>query len=741
MISFARLLFVSLLLSLTLSPGNAAAQRGPDAALLRQQKRAAAVTIIRDEWGVPHLYGKGDADVVFGLLYAQCEDNYWQLEESMIRLLGRAAELYGEGELSREAAVANWEVVAKAKKGYATAHPLVRRLCEAAADGVNYFLSRNPSVERRLLQRYEPWYFLLQGPGSGNGHGLTEADTRRLMSGAVQAPAEGWMEGMESGSNAVAIGRQKSASGNPLLLINPHVAFFGGGQRYEAHLVSEEGLNASGFAMFGQFWIWSGFTAATAWAHTNTASDYDDVYAERFTHPTDSTRYRYGQGYRQASFWYDTLRYRTPEGIKTRIYRFGKTHHGPLIARRDSLHYSMRRPENMAAYVLQAWQMSKARNLAAFRKALGAVQLSTNTMYADAVGNIAYWHGNAIPRRNTGFNFAEPVDGSNPLTEWQGMHALNEIVQVVNPATGWIQNGNSTPFLSAGSSSPAPGSYPLYMAYDPQTFRAKELMRLLSAPGKLSLDGLQEVANSRHLTMMKAWMPQLVMAFDRAAAAQPALKEELGVLVDTLRRWDHHTSPGSRATTLGIAWAVQYMDWIRGEGEGRPRPPAALLSRYLQNDTLFVPDTVAVRLLRRTVGQLQARYGAALVPWGEVNRLQRIHTSGSQERFSDERPSLPVAFAPGTVGSLFAFYTRTDGQKKNYGVQGNTYTALVELGPRVRARSIVYFGQSADPSSPHYFDQAPLYAEGKLKEAWYYRDEVLKHARRTYHPGEEVGVR
>ncbi|WP_400190939.1 penicillin acylase family protein [Hymenobacter sp. B81] len=729
---------MKLLYLLLLLPGPAAAQPARPAETAAWQARAAAVTIIRDEWGVPHIYGKTDADVAFGMLYAQCEDNYWQVEESMVKKLGRLAELYGEKELGNDAGMALRQTAEQARQSYRRGPARLRQLCDAAAAGMNYYLHTHPTVPRRLLTRYEPWHLLLFPGFDGTSHGVTAAERRRVGLGGSGSGGEGWEDQQESGSNAMALAPAKSASGHSLLLINPHVGFFGDNQRYEAHLVSEEGLDASGFAMLGQFVIWSGFTATTAWAHTNTAADVDDVYLETFDHPTDSTLYRYGQGFRPATLWTDTLRYRTATGMQQKTFRFRRTHHGPLMARRGAAWLATRpATQDFGLYLWQAWQMSKAPTLARFKAALRHRQLLTNTMYADARGNIAYWHGNAVPRRNPRFDWMNPVDGRDPETEWRGRHPLRELVHVVNPASGWLQNCNSTPYQAAGPASPDPARYPAYMAYDPHSFRAVEAVRQLSAAGPLTPEGLWRVAYSGHLPLYAAWLPRVLAAYQQEADRQPALRAELAAVADTLRAWDYHASARSRATTLAHAWGRQYTSFLNKRFAPSVPYYAPAIVPYLHGPQLPVSDSVAVALLRAGVADLTQRLGTPWVAWGDLNRLQRIHSSGNQEKFADDKPSLPVGAFVGSAGSLFAFSTRPEsGQKRQYGVGGNTYVAVVELGPRVKARSVVNFGQSADPASPHYFDQAPLYAGYGHKEAWYYREDVLAHAKRSYHPGE-----
>lgn len=702
------------------------------------QQQAQDITIIRDNWGVPHIYGKKDADCAFGIMYAQCEDNFRQLEESFISALGRSAEVYGESRLPGDLGIALFECVKKAKADYANASSLIKGLCNSGAAGINYYLYKHPDTARRLLQHYEPWFFLLPGTDNPSGHGITAAEIRSynntLLPRSAGEGEDNSIEERENGSNTMAIAPSHSASGQAMLLINPHVNFFGNGQRYECHLISEQGLNVSGFAIFGNFYIWSGFNPNSGWAHTNSGVDFTDVYLERFDNPADPSSYRYGNTYRSATTWTDTVRYKTATGIQSKAVLLRKTHHGPVVARRDSFLVTIKNvTAPQSSYIEQCWKMSRSKNLRQFKAAMNKRALGyPNTMYADKHGNTAYWHGNAVPKRPTQFDWRSPVDGSNPATEWQGLHRLKDIAQVINPASGWIQNCNSTPYMAAGSSSPKQADYPAYMAYDKHIFRAVEAVRLLSAPDKISYADFEKLVVSNHLPMMASWLPQILTAYDSMAATSPALKEKLGAVADTLRRWNYRYALNSQATSIAVMWYIQYDNWNKNQ----PRQAATDDNATdLQGNQLPMSGAIAVDLLGKAAEALNTRFGTALINWGDINRLQRVE--GSPERFDDNKPSWPVAAVPSPLGSLFAFGNGlTRGQQMFYGARGNTYTAIVTFGPRLQARSIMYFGQSANPSSSHYLDQAPLYVEGKFKDAWFYKEDVLKHAEKTYHPGE-----
>lgn len=696
--------------------------------------QAKNVTIIRDNWGVPHIYGKSDADAVFGLLYAMCEDNFEQIEETLISRWGRRAELTGQSGAGNDVHVALTRTRSRSKEAYINASPEVKSICIAAADAVNFFLHTHDSIRPLLFSRFEPWHFTLPEPTELGVHGITRNE---LLAPARTSASEGeeQVAKMEDGSNAMAIAPKKSASGNAMLLINPHQAFFTDYNRYECHMISEEGINAGGFAMLGMPFIWSGYNEFTSWSHTNSGVDFTDVYLETFDHPNDSLQYCYGNTYKKAWIVTDTILIKSGDGFSERIVNITMTHHGPVLARRNHQWITQKNSTATAdKWMAQCWQIMRSKNLKEFRAAMNNRAFGyPTTTYADRNGNIAYWHANAVAKRDPSFDWRHPQQGSDPKTEWKGLHALSEIPHVINPSSGWIQNANSTPYLCAGPSSPKRKNYPAYMSYENQNFRAEEAVRLLSAPGKISFEKFQEIVTSSHLPMMQHWRPQIIKAYGNISVGKLTPDENLSDAISLLMTWDDRYSLTSKATTLAVEWAKNYSSWVQ-----KILPPGRVQSasaEYYSGEKLPVNDTVAVQLLSAAYDSLIYRYGT-IPEWGEVNRLQRIKTTGKSESFSDDKLSFPVAATPGSMGSLFAFSTRRSNTKKNYGTGGNTYVALIEMGKRIRIRSIFTFGQSADPKSPHYIDQAALYAAGKFKESWFYKDDVEKHAIRKYHPGE-----
>ena len=526
--------------------------------IAKWKQQAQRVTIIRDNWGIPHVYGKTDADAVFGLLYAQCEDDFKRVEMNYIEKLGRKAEVFGEAELYNDLYLRLIIDSAEAVADYNKAPVWLKKLLQAYANGINYYLYKHPQVKPLLLRRFQPWYPLLWTDGSigaistGN---ITADDVKDLYAGdnasVVYHPKE-FVEN-SSGSNGFAIAPSKTENGNAILYINPHVTFY---FRPEVHIVSEEGLNTYGAVTWGQFFVYQGFNEYCGWMHTSSNVDVADMYTEKMSKQPTGWIYQYNNEKRKVIQKQITIRYKKDNRIETKIVTAYFTHHGPIMAKRNGEYISLRSSNRMMNGLIQSWQRTKTKGLEDYKKVMALNgNTSNNTVFADNKGNIAYWHGNFVPIRDQQFNWGKAVDGSTSATEWRGLHKVDEIVHVYNPATGWIQNCNSTPYTVSGSSSPLKKNYPGYMAPDGENFRGINAARVLSRENKFTIDKTIAAGYDRYLAAFEILIPALVIAFEKNIKSTDSLYQPLLEPISILKNWDCTVAENSVATTLAIEWA------------------------------------------------------------------------------------------------------------------------------------------------------------------------------------------
>ena len=695
----------------------------------RWKNHADNITIIRDQFGVPHIYGKTDADAVFGMLYAQCEDDFNRVEQNYIWATGRLAEVEGEEALYSDLRARLFMTEEEAREEYRNSPEWLKELCVAFADGINYYLHTHPEVKPRLLERFEPWMPMYFSEGSIGGDiervsienikSLYEEEETQLAVNHT-LPAG---EAEPQGSNGIALSGELTASGNAMLLINPHTSFY---FRGEIHAVSEEGLNAYGAVTWGQFFIYQGFNEKTGWMHTSTYTDVLDEYVETTEERDGILYYQYGDEWRQVQISEVSLKYSDGDVIKERTFPMYHTHHGPVTQKIDDKLVATSMMWEPSKALMQSYLRTKQSDYDGFRKMMDMrTNSSNNTVYADAGGNIAYFHGNFIPVRDTLFDYTQPVDGSDPATDWQGLHTVDENILLLNPPNGWIQNCNSTPYTAAAANSPQRKDYPKYMSLDRENFRGVHAIELLENIDGFTLDSLISLAYDPYLPAFESLIPGLVKAYDES----PSGFEELSGPIEVLRKWDFKTSVESVAMSLAHYYGTEYLK--RGM-----RPSAMSEMETLSYFGSLSPPLERLTVFSETINRLEDDFGSWQIPWGEINRYQRINGDIFQA-FDDNAPSIPIEFASGRWGSLAAYGARYhNNTKRIYGTRGNSFVGVVEFGDKVKAKTILAGGQSGDPDSPHFDDQAEPYANIEFKDVNYYKEDVENNALRTYRPGE-----
>ena len=721
----------------------------------RYEQEAKQVSIIRDNWGIPHIYGKSDANAVFGLLYAQCEDDFKRVEMNYIEKLGRLSEINGEKDLYNDLLIRMIIDSSEAINDYKNSPVWLHKLLDAFADGINYYLYKHPQTKPALLNHFEPWYALLWTDGSIGAistAGLDQNDLKQLYGTELTATNKSSLQQSLvatdkifenedeklTGSNGFAFAPSITQNGNAILYINPHVTLY---FRPEVQMVSEEGLNAYGAVTWGQFFVYQGFNEHCGWMHTSSKVDVSDSYIEKISNQNDQWVYEYEQQQKPVVTKNISIQYKQNSSLQTKTVKALFTHHGPVMAKKNGQYLSVRSFNRSIISLEQSWLRTKATSFIEFKKVLDLrANTSNNTVYADAEGNIAYWHGNYVPVRDKSYNWNKPVDGTTAATEWKGLHPVDEIIHSINPPNGWLQNCNSTPFTVAGTNSPKREDYPVYMAPDEENFRGINAVRVLAREKKYTIDKVITAGYDKYLSFFENLVPALTKAYDalpQSDSNRSILKEPIQVM----REWDLRSEQNSVATSLAVNWGMQILRSIRTSKSFSESDELVIKIAKFAADA----DNAAVLLtqFKTAIKTLNGLYGKWNIAWGEINRFQRLNDD-IDAKFDDAKESIPVGYTSSQWGQIPSYSSRVyPNTKKMYGVNGNSFICAVEFvrqdslgGKRIKARSLLAGGESGDPSSKHFSDQALMYSKGQFKDVLFYKEDVLKHAERTYHPGE-----
>jgi acyl-homoserine-lactone acylase len=733
-----KLLLLSAAWAALSAPALAAA---PTADLARQRAIAARVQIVRDDWGIAHVHGKSDADAVFGMVYAQAEDDFNRVETNYLTALGRTAEAEGEKAVWQDLRMRLFVDPADLRARYAASPAWLKAVMDAWADGLNFYLATHRGTKPKVITHFEPWMALSFTEGSIGG------DVERISLGELEAfygqpqlqasteiRAREFAQAVEfrepTGSNGFAIAPSNTKDGHALLLINPHTSFF---FRSELQMTSDAGLNAYGAATWGQFFIYQGFNAHAGWMHTSSTVDVVDEFAETIERKDGKLVYRYGGEERPVTTSTVEIAYKTADGaLARRTFTVYRTHHGPIVRVADGqggrkwiAFAMMYRPVEALE---QSFLRTKATDYDSFLKVAELkANSSNNTLFADDKGEVAYLHPQFIPRRDDRFDYTQPVDGSDPATDWKGLHALSEAPHLRNPPNGWLMNTNNWPYSAAGPYSPKQTDFPRYMDSVGETPRGVHATRVLSARKDFTLPTLVQAAYDPYLTAFADLVPTLSKAYDQTPDGDP-LKARLGPQVAALKAWDLKWSETSTETSLAVFWGEAL--WAKSA----PQAKADGVSVYAYMAARTTPAQKLAALAEAS-DRLTADFGAWRTPWGRINRFQR-NDGAIVQAFDDDKPSTPVPFTSGQWGSLASFGARRyPGTKNYYGTSGNSFVAVVEFGPRVKALAVSAGGESGDPTSGHFTDQVQRYAKGDPRPVYFYPEDLKGHVERTYRPG------
>lgn len=697
----------------------------------RWRAEAARVTITRDDWGIAHVHGKTDADAVFGAIYAQAEDDFGRIEANYLTALGRTAEAEGPGAIWNDLRQRLYVEPADLKAQYRASPPWLRGLMDGWADGLNYYLATHPAVHPKVLTRFEPWMALSFTEGSigGDIERISTADLAAFYGEhiALNDEESGRRPREPRGSNGIAIAPKNTVDGHALLLINPHTSFY---FRAELQMTSDTGLNAYGASTWGQFFIYQGFNEHAGWMHTSSGVDNVDEFEETIETRDGKHWYRYGTERRPVTERRVTIAFRKPDGtMGQRDFTTWRTHHGPVVASHGATWIAEALMWKPIPALEQSWLRTRTHDLASYLQVASRQANSSNdTLFADSKGEIAYLHPQFVPIRNDRFDYSRPVDGSDPATDWHGLHDIASLPNAINPGIGWAKNTNDWPWQAAGPDSPKAKDYPRYMDQAGPNARGTHADLLLTGRHDFTPERLIAAAYDSYLPAFAALIPKLTADFDALPAGDPR-RARLAEPIALLKAWDDRWGVTSEATSLAVFW---------GDGLWRE------VGNFARDERMNVPDYIRLRVgadarlgaLDKAVARLTSDFGGWRVPWGGINRFQRLDDS-IVAHFDDAQPSIPVGFTSAQWGSLASFGARPYPNTKNYyGTSGNSFVAVVEFGPRLRAWAVTAGGESGDPGTKHFNDQAGRYATGALRPVYFYPEQLEDHVERRYRPGE-----
>lgn len=668
------------------------------------ERLASQVTIHRDEWGVPHVFGPTDASVVLGYAFARAEDEFERMERAVFVMLGRNAEILGEAGLTWDRLVHAFEVPGRSRAEYAQLRPELRALADAWAEGINLYAEGRSAA--RLVERFEPWHLIAQGYAL---HLHAAALELRRLDPSLVPPAWG---SAADGSNAFAVAPERTKDGHALLLANPHMSFE---EIYEAHLRSDEGLHLSGANSYGRGALpIFGANDRVAWSLTVNRPDVADTWRVRFE-PADNRpgrAYRYGGETRRATERAVNVSVLGAGGaLETRELRWMVTHHGPVLLEGEDEGYAVAVAGLERGGGLNcAYNMARANSVDELMAALedGGL-LFHNVVAADTGGDIGYVYNALVPRRSRDVDWSRPVDGNDPELEWSGYHDWSELPSIRNPECGWLQNCNSRPETTVSNGAHlVVGSGGNLIGSDQDDGRVAMAHALLGRSEPFDFADWCGLPFDRRAHRAKDWIRAIEMEVAAMGQRDSARVRDLVAPMAVLREWDHIVRADSVASTLFL---------LTYESMGDTQPVGSLL----------------VSALERVLADLRRSHSTWQVAWGDLNRHQRA--LGDPARHSDQRQSWPVEGGHGAVGLAWTFLSSPGpGTVRRYGYHGNSYVAAIELSAKPRMRTIVPFGASRDPQSQHFQDQAPLFARGELKEAWLSPADVRAHAQRSYSP-------
>ena len=675
--------------------------------------------IIRDAFGVPHIYGESDADTAFGVAIAHAEDDFSTLQDVVAMARGRYGAIACEEGAAVDYAYHLLDARGTAERHYPGLPADTRALFDAYASGLNQYAREHPA-EVKLANLFpvsgvdvaagfalrQPFFFGLGNviePLVENTPMLPEFGPPTPVAGAKTArawPLPWGEDGALSGSNAFAIALKRSDDGITRLVSNSHQPWRGGVAWYELTVESGEGWHFTGANFPGSPFPFLGHNEDLGWTNTVNRPDMIDVY--RLEMDESGTRYRLDGKWRDLESKTVTLPVKVGPlvlPVRRTVYR---SVHGPVIINDDgafAIRYGgIDNIDQLDAY----YRLNKAKTLGEWQAQLARMAIpSTNFVYADKAGNIAYVYNAAIPDRAKGYDWRGVLPGDDGRAIWKGPVNYSALPKLINPSSGWLYNSNNEPFTAAGAGSDlARDSVPPEMGIElKQTNRSRRAWKLLSATpviGRAALEAIKyDTAYERAGYVGDLW--------DALEKLDLPGKGDLAKARALLLKWDYTADNKGRADALAL---LMIKDFMSAEYQNKPLPDVR-------------------EKLEWAVGHLKQHFGRIDPPMADVLRLRQGQGAS--------RVDLPMDGGSDTLRASTTWDVEEDGRLSVK--HGDSFILFVEWAPgkRVQSESIQPFGAATTrPQSPHHTDQAPLFVARKLKPVHFWREDVLANARRRY---------
>ncbi|MBB29322.1 MAG: hypothetical protein CME25_10535 [Gemmatimonadetes bacterium] len=650
--------------------------------------------IIRDRYGVPHIYGETDADVAFGFGYAQAQDHLISMLLSYRGAAGRLSEILGESALESDTKVLLWRIKGVAGERYGTIPKDTRDLIGGFVSGVNHYIDVYEEVLPEWVETItgtdvvalSRWLMLLFAETTG----ASELAKKGL------EPTLKW----PVGSNQWAVGGARSSTGSPIFVMDLHLPWVMPFHLYEAHLVSREGMNVAGATFFGLPVIAVGHNDQIAWSMTLNETDVFDMFEEKLDQ-ANSRRYVYEREKERM----------TANRVKIKVWKGDTTydvkrellytHHGPVLKSVEGWAYSARSSMmDIVGTLAQLYAMNKAVDVEAFKRILSNLEVPLfNVMYADRQNELFYVYNTRTPQRAGTFDWRSPVPGWASETEWGRIIPFDRLPQVSNPIAGFMQNCNVAPDLITMDTDLNPDDYPQILGWGTFNDRGRRTMARLSTQSDVSLEDMQRLARDTYLIAAEELKGTILAAYNHS---WHEIYDPAGILasaVEVLRNWDNRATAESKGALLFCIWKTRF-------------DPLILQIPADQRSDNQVRERLALEALRMATEFLVSTYGRVDVPWGEVHVLERGEAL------------FPSSGSPPQTSALHTTWSKMgdDGLYRVTG--GSAFTMVVDLSPDMKAFSIVPFGSSENVNSKHFSDQAPIYGAGAFKRTRLTQDEV-----------------